>query len=158
MMAEQEKLEQLRREIDLGIRDEEQGKLLPFDPLAILNRRAQNMTREQHKLLVERLQHIAKRPSMYFGKLDPERAALWLSGFATAIDIQGGLTDERRQLRQEILEARGWKVNATSSWQQMVGRSMTPAEVIAELIAIEIEVLNRISGSSATECKDRAVS
>jgi putative addiction module CopG family antidote len=36
--AEQEKLESLRREIDLGIRDEQQGKLSPFDPMAILDR------------------------------------------------------------------------------------------------------------------------
>jgi hypothetical protein len=108
------------------------------------------VTPEQHARLVACLQAVAKRPALYIGDHDPSHLELWLSGFAAAVDIEW-LKDERRQLREEIWKSHGWKVTATSSWRQMVEKKMSSTEIIAEMIAIEIEVLNRISSANARE-------
>ena len=99
------------------------------------------VTPEQHKRLVECLQLLAKRPALFVGDHDPERIELWLSGFAVAVQLNGDIADERRQLREQVMKARGWKVTATSSWRQMLETNLTPAEIIEEMVAIEIQVL-----------------
>ena len=103
-----------------------------------------NVRPDQHKRLVESLQFVAKRPALFIGNHDPERAELWLCGFAAAIGIQEGLANEVRQLREEIIKGRGWEVRSTSSWRQMGERKMTPTDIITEMVAIEIDVLDRM--------------
>jgi hypothetical protein len=103
------------------------------------------MTADYRTRLIECLQLMAERPALYIGNHDPDLAALWLSGFTTAVDLEGNLgPDERRALREAVWQARGWRVTSTSCWRQMKARGMTPEDMIAELIAIEIDVLNSI--------------
>lgn len=109
------------------------------------------MTPEQTAQLVDYLQLFATRPPLFIGNDDPERAELWLSGFAAAIEIQDGLTKRHHDLREEIWKCRGWEVRSTSTWRQMVERKMTPTDIIAEMVAIEIDLLKKASSMQPTK-------
>jgi hypothetical protein len=103
---------------------------------------------EECSRLVEILRRMAKRPALFVGNDDPERVELWLGGFVAAIHAP---TKKQRQLREQVWTSRGWKLTATSCWRQMLERKLTPAEIVAELIEIEIEILNRMQGASASQ-------
>ena len=94
--------------------------------------------------VVEMLQLFARRPALFVGNDDQERVELWLAGFMAAIEVQVGLMDERRQIREGVWTARGWALTSTSSWRQMLARKMSAAEIIAELVNIEIDYLNQV--------------
>jgi hypothetical protein len=109
---------------------------------------SRKMTAEQKDSLVEVLRQVASRPAMYFGNCHPESADIWLAGFRIAILLLEIRKLENRQLYEKALKERGWKVTATSSWRQMLEKGMTSAEIIEELIAIEIEFVTALSMSS----------
>ena len=94
--------------------------------------------------VVEMLQLFAPRPALFVGNDDQERVELWLAGFMAAIEVQVGLMYERRQIREGVWTARGWALTSTSSWRQMLARKMSAAEIIAELVNIEIDYLNQV--------------
>ncbi len=55
------------------------------------------------------------------------------------------------EFEKTFARLRGWKVTNTSVRHQMLPKNMTPTEIIAELIAIEIEVIQRLTNLIATQ-------
>jgi hypothetical protein len=103
------------------------------------------VTSEQHKSLVNRLKAMAERPHLYIGDHDATRASIWLNGFTCAVIAQEQLAESNYQIRKDAVTSRGWALRATGDIsQQMAERGMSPQEIIAELVEIEIEFLDRL--------------
>lgn len=124
--------------IDQGLKDIDSGRTTDHDEL--FDELEGLCDEDVRAPLVKLLRLMSARPALFIGNEDPERAELWLSGFAWA--ILPSPSDEQRRLREKVLKARGWRVTATSSWRQMLERNLSPAEIIAELVEIEIEFLS----------------
>jgi hypothetical protein len=124
--------------IDQGLKDAEAGRTKDHDE--VFDELERECEEEELAGLIELLRFMAKRPALFIGSDDPERAELWLSGFEAGVFTKP-LSDEQRQIQEKIIRSRGWRVTATSSWRQMVERNLSTADIITELIEIKIEFL-----------------
>jgi hypothetical protein len=106
------------------------------------------MSQEQLTNLMQCLESVRKRPGMYFGKPDVEAAVHFPDRFQIAVWTAFGL-DRDFHLRKELVESRGWNFGAGHPYHQMVDRGMSAQEVINELVAIEIGVLQRVKATTA---------
>jgi len=102
------------------------------------------VTPEQHKGLVNCLKMMAERPHLYTGNHDATRAVIWLNGFTNAVIAQEQLGKLGHLIRKEVVISRGWAWRAMGVIPQMVQRGMSPQEIIAELVAIEIDFMDRL--------------
>ena len=92
--------------------------------------------------LIECLEHARTRPAMYFGEVAVEPAVHFLNGLQFAETFWlGNLLETRLAVASE----RGWPRTAMHPSQHMVERGFTPAEVIDELLIIEIETLRMVA-------------
>jgi hypothetical protein len=99
------------------------------------------MTAQQASDLIELLQTFAKRPGLFLGKPDILLATVFLSGFGSALWKAFGIGPA---LGEQIATDRGWQMPKASGpgiHAQMLERGMSVEQVIAELVAIEIEVI-----------------
>ncbi len=94
---------------------------------------------EQLELQLVVLERFRSRPAMWVGDDDPERAAIFLTGFHSGV----GLKPLELSEQKEVWESRGWKVTATSGIKQMIDRGLSPLEIIDQLVSIELEMLQR---------------
>ncbi len=101
------------------------------------------MHAQQTSDLIQMLQRVAARPAAFFGTADVLLATSFLCGFRTALTVAHGVD---WHLADGIIADRGWQpcsAAAPALPQQMLGAGLSPAEVIKELVTIEIEVLKR---------------
>ena len=88
--------------------------------------------------LLEGLEHIRKRPLMYFSN-DVPAVVNFLEGFKTAcLMLNAGF--DYKTIYEQVAQERGWKNSPQGIWRQMQERGMNDAEVIAELLAIHQEI------------------
>jgi hypothetical protein len=102
------------------------------------------MNQEHLTNLIRDLEHVARRPSMYLGKADIQAAIFFLQGFGCALQSAFGLNFG--QIQRQVIVDRGWdlpKATGPGIEHQMIQRGKTPAEVIEELVAIQIDVLRQ---------------
>jgi hypothetical protein len=93
--------------------------------------------------LIQLLDRVAARPSAFFGEPNVLVATTFLCGFRTALSLAHDLDWD---IGDSVMAERGWKpgnVAGPGPYQQMLRAGMSPAQVIAELVAIEIETLKR---------------
>jgi len=100
------------------------------------------MNTQQASELKQLLQKVASHPDLFLGKPDIFLAEVFLSGFSAALAKTAGLDLTEHQ---RVIADRGWRVPSASEsvTNQMLESGMSPEQVIAELVAIEIEVVNR---------------
>jgi hypothetical protein len=100
------------------------------------------MTPQQAADLIDLLKLFASRPGMFVGKSDVLLAQVFLEGFMAA--LQKALRVDMA-LFLVIAVERGWrKPKASEAFErQMLEAGMSAEQVIAEMVAIEIEVIQR---------------
>lgn len=99
--------------------------------------------------LITCLEAARKRPAMYFGAVAVEPAVHWLNGFQAAVYSLLGVRDPHLDVRQAVVESRGWEFLARHPSSEMSERGLTPGEVIDELLSIEVEILRRLAEDPA---------
>lgn len=110
------------------------------------------MSREQASRLIELLERVSQRPQLFFGAPDFQAAVLFLMGFAAALESAFGV-DNHLAKRERVILERGWelpKATGPGIEGQMFQKGMSPVEVIQELVAVEIDLLQRMAGPSET--------
>jgi hypothetical protein len=101
------------------------------------------MNAQQAADLTQLLDRIAARPARFFGKPDILLAVTFLSGFRTALNVALEINSD---VSDRVIQERGWNPRPVSGLgieRQMLVKGMSPEQVIAELVAIETEVLKR---------------
>jgi len=104
--------------------------------------------RSQLAKLIGCIESIRQRPEMYIGSLDVTAMVHFLSGWQTAI----GMFIEADQglfIREQVVKGHGWEWSARNPSEEMVSRGLSSREVIEELLAIEVEVLQQVAWSMA---------
>jgi hypothetical protein len=103
------------------------------------------MDREHARQLITLLEHARRRPGMYF-PLDRSGISGFLGCFY-AIQVACFGADNNPALTSSVLQARGWDPhNALAPWPEMESRGLDIHMMIAEILAIEIEVLRQAYG------------
>jgi hypothetical protein len=100
------------------------------------------MYSKQVDRLIECLENARTRPAMYFGEVDVGAAMHFLNGVGLAIFVWLG---EDHEIRNQVIAARGWHRNAMHPSGEMIERGLTPAQVIDEMLVIEIETIRRLA-------------
>jgi hypothetical protein len=100
------------------------------------------MNEEQKENMLKILEHIRKRPYMYFST-DVPAVATFLDGFKLAYSILNPDADFNAVFIQEILK-RGWNHSAQAVWHQMRERGFDDEAMITELLAIHSAVWEKI--------------
>jgi len=101
------------------------------------------MIKEQQENIVRVLEHMRKRPGMYFSSEVPT-VATFLDGFKTAcILLNPDLNFDN--LFKEVILDRGWENSAQAVWRQMQERGFKDEAIIDEMIAIYTAVWEKIA-------------
>ena len=119
------------------------GATSPPYPTGLVFRGIVGMVPQQASELIGLLETFGARPGLFLGMPDVLLATVFLSGFRAAIAKTGGVASD---LHQQVAEDRGWRMpNASGPGieGQMLRSGMSSEQVIAELVAIEIEVIKR---------------
>lgn len=103
------------------------------------------MVSDPSSRLIACLESARKRPAMFFGAVAVEPAVHWLHGFETAAMSLLGIRDPHLEVRQAVLESRGWEFTARHPSSDMIERGLSPGEIIDELLSIEVEILRRLA-------------
>jgi hypothetical protein len=91
---------------------------------------------------IEGLEHVRKRPTMSLGTSSEPAVQLFLMGFRSACQAIGWpITLE---LRREATWKRGWGFPAVGPAGEMRERGYTEAQVVEELLMIEITTLQML--------------
>ncbi len=104
------------------------------------------MTRypEQVSRLIACLEKARRWPAMLFGSVAVEPAKHFLAGLDFALgEWLGNSFDTRLAVQAE----RGWPQTDRHPAHHMAERGLTPAEIVDELLVIEIETLRRIAAA-----------
>lgn len=104
--------------------------------------------------ILEALEHIRKRPLMYFSN-DVPAVVNFLEGFTTACLLLKPVSDYNASY-QTVIEARGWEYSAMPVWRQMKEQGMADATVVDELLAIHQEVWTQLNIDTAQAVKNEA--
>src|SRR5262245_16180737 len=94
--------------------------------------------------LLQLLQRLQQNTEMFLYPLTLPSLENYLNGFRGACAACG--FEANRKLRQQVIEKRGWKFSAAGPAGQMKEKGMTEAAMMSELIAIEIELLQKLRG------------
>jgi len=89
--------------------------------------------------LIEYLQAFQKRKGMYVQPVTVKTVEAFLAGFRTGCHAFG--IEINGELELAAQEPRGWKPRAVSPIPQMEAKGMSDAEIMDELIEIEMDVL-----------------
>lgn len=109
------------------------------------------MDEKQAHAVIEALEHIRKRPGMYFS--DEFSAAInFITGFETACRVLFSELERTTEVVQDVLAERGWQGNSTGFlWKEMETQGLEQSAIIEELLAIEIEIWKRRAGASVPD-------
>jgi hypothetical protein len=108
------------------------------------------MDEKQRDNFLKVLEHLRKRPLMYFSS-DAPAVANFLEGFTMAF-LMSNPTTAFYQVRQEVIEERSWDGKSTQAvWHQMQERGYDDEAIITEMLAIYSIVLERILLQSIVE-------
>jgi hypothetical protein len=90
--------------------------------------------------LIRLLESIRKRPGMYMGEISVQTAMTYMFGWrmAACVCFSGEFAVH------EVQAERGWPVTAQHPSHHMLQRGWTPAQIVDELLVIEIESLRRL--------------
>jgi|GEM_PF-2679578 len=79
------------------------------------------------------------RPQSYFSPIGHVAMLHWIHGLYTALSFMGADVDPHWKHRNAAVERRGLEVRMCWNEDELEKRGLTPAEVVDELLAIEIE-------------------
>src|SRR5436305_12608024 len=91
------------------------------------------------------LESARSRPAMYFGEVDPDAAMHFLNGLDLSIAAWCN-GDDILKTKRNVVEERGWSMNSMGIDRQAAARGRSAAQIIDELLVIEIELLRRLGG------------
>jgi hypothetical protein len=101
------------------------------------------MIKEQQENILRVLEHMRKRPGMYFSSEVPT-VVTFFDGFKMACVILNPELDFDTLFKDVILN-RGWEHSAQAVWRQMQERGFSDEAVIDEMIAIYTAVWEKVS-------------
>lgn len=96
----------------------------------------------------QRLEAVKARPLLYLGKVEWERAWIFLHGFYCGYFALSTDTENYADARNKILISRGWQVPAVFTEKEMEAKGMTNEEIVNEQLEIEIETWRSIEESN----------
>ena len=107
-------------------------------------------------VMKETLRSFRDRRPMYIYPVDVQNAENFLLGFRIGYFSaeEGKQPGSWMDLWREILNERGWKESAIGPVVQMRDKAMTDEEIIQELVAIEIALLEKIQ--QTLECTEQS--
>ena len=109
------------------------------------------MNRQQRiSPILETLEHMRKRPGMYFSSVS--QADMYLRGFRSAGKLCLNLPPDTRY-RATITIERGWTWSSRDPWDEMRKKGMDEAAIVDEMLIIEIAVWNRAYANLDNEIK-----
>jgi hypothetical protein len=111
------------------------------------------MDGKQKESLTKGLEHLIKRPRMYFSDSAPA-AANYLEGFKHAFLLLNDVPNFY-DIFKEVIVSRGWEDSPQAVWGQMQGRGWDEDAIIQELLAIHSQVFERITSSAELEPAER---
>ena len=97
------------------------------------------MTPEIINSLIENLEQVRLRPGMWMGRITVEAACGFNGGIACACAAFG--MNQTIQLRDQATRNRGWVFTSTGGVNMMEAKGLTEAQIVDELLLIEIEML-----------------
>lgn len=104
------------------------------------------MNKEQSEMILGVLNHIKKRPYMYFR---PNALAIvdFLSGFETGLTLGTNIHYETvfKATYKEVILKNGWEWNSMGVWHQMLDKGYDEEKIITELLDIHIAVWEQIA-------------
>lgn len=99
--------------------------------------------KEQIQAILDSLIHMYRRPELYFR--DASHCQGILSGQKLTIFTLGIIANELyNSIYQQVIQGYGWTDTEWSVYGQMTNGGYTDADIIEELLAIEIETWQRI--------------
>jgi hypothetical protein len=101
------------------------------------------MNKADIEKIISALESVAKRPYMYMGSEGEIAAQPFLAGFHCALRILN-LDEDTQKFRNDVLTERGWELSSVAPYTEMKQRSMSPDQMINEILTIEIEVWKKI--------------
>ena len=104
--------------------------------------------------MLMRLEAIRKRPRMYIGEVDAELMSALLTGFNQSNWILGYSISN--SFHQQIIETRGWEYIALGILRQMRQKNWSEAEIVEELLVIEIETWKRMAETALLQSKEES--
>ena len=103
--------------------------------------------------VLEILRSVRERPKMYFGAIDVELASTFLAGLKIGASVMGGLPfDGDYKPRRNAWESRGIKYEACGPAAELQELGLSPDEIVAQLIDVEIDVWTSLRNQAAAEC------
>lgn len=87
--------------------------------------------------LLQLLEGLAKRPSMYVNPVEVATVQSYLHGLEAGCSMAGLRVS--REAYAEAAKARGWKLRAMGIVWQMREQGLVEGEIIAELIAVQMD-------------------
>lgn len=111
------------------------------------------MDEKQRDNFKKALDHLQKRPRMYFSS-DAPAVANWLEGFKFAFLLLTPAPDFY-EIFNEVVAARGWEHSPQAVWGQMQERGWDEDAINAEMLAIYNEVLERVLAQTELEPAQR---
>ena len=93
--------------------------------------------------LIQLLTRLRQSKEMFLYPLTSGSLENYLNGFRGAGAACG--VEAPRKLRQQVIEARGWKFSAAGPAPQMKQKGLTDEAIMDELIDIEIALLQHIA-------------
>jgi hypothetical protein len=104
----------------------------------------------QIESLVKRLEEVRQRPWFWLGRIDPELAKVFLLGIDQSMEATG--FGRVQEVRWQVERDRGWdQGGARGPISHMKREGLTDEAIVDELMAIEIEVWNRIAAGQTDE-------
>ena len=109
--------------------------------------------------VLEILRSVRERPKMYFGAIDVELASTFLAGLKIGASVMAGVPfDADYKPRRKAWESRGLEYSARAPGQELQERGLSPDEIVAQLMDVEIEVWSSLRSQAATEGDPASVS
>lgn len=113
------------------------------------------MNEKQREAFTKALEHLQKRPRMYFSA-DAPAVANFLEGFKFAYLLLMPSPDFYAVFK-EVATRRGWEDSPQAVWGQMRERGFEEDAIIAEMLAIHMEVFEKITGQTGLEITERNI-
>lgn len=98
------------------------------------------MEQEKIERIIEQLENIKTRPAMCIGNTEDVEALIhFFHGYSAAIFIIEGDRMPTLDVYHETQRRRGWQISALGIVPEMKEKGFSDAEIVQELITIEIE-------------------
>ena len=92
--------------------------------------------------LIETLQHVIKRPTMYMGRATWDAVNIFIYGFSCAYGAVG--VPLTLDLRRQATNSRGWEFTSLRGADKMRKKGLSEEQIVQELLRIEIKMLELV--------------